>query len=419
MKSPLLLFTALFLSLFSSAQTTWYEVATPTTKKLNAIDFPTDQIGYIAGNDSTLLKSTDGGQTWSHVSFNGIQFNASSQDFLDVEFVDENTGFLVVEYFGVLKTVDGGTTWTHLTGQTSNMCTPTEAYAFTADQIFAGGAGCFEGVIIDEYVNSAWSNTAVNYQSWDTEEYVNDMDFIDANNGLAVLNSNLLVKTADGGQTWDTVSVNISGTGFLTSVLMVDNQLCYAGYNDNGSGFGLLKSEDGGSTWGWEMNMATFFYPAYLSICKAQNGDVYTGSQPSNSPGGLIFENESGNPGIWSYVSVDQPIHAMTSYGNDITFGAGDSGYVVVNIPPASVSLEEEEAVAFSVSPVPASTELIITGEALIEECRVYDLQGKELHVAMKDFNEGVRLDVAELASGTYLLYLLSDKRWVQFKFSK
>ncbi len=42
----------------------WYSVSTPTTKKLNVIDFPTPNVGYIGGNDSLLLKTTNGGRTW-------------------------------------------------------------------------------------------------------------------------------------------------------------------------------------------------------------------------------------------------------------------------------------------------------------------------------------------------------------------
>ena len=80
----------------------------------------------------------------------------------------------------------------------------------------------------------------------------------------------------------------------------------------NGGGFGILRSDDGGLTWSQDINSATFFYPAYLSVAVASNGDFYSGARPSSSPGGLMFETTDGVN--WNYEPVDQPINSIDSY---------------------------------------------------------------------------------------------------------
>ena len=73
MKKIGLLHALLLATLFASAQN-WHQIPSGTTSKLNTIDFPSASIGYIGGNDSTLLKTTDGGETWNPVNFSGGDF---------------------------------------------------------------------------------------------------------------------------------------------------------------------------------------------------------------------------------------------------------------------------------------------------------------------------------------------------------
>jgi photosystem II stability/assembly factor-like uncharacterized protein len=93
------------------AQTTWYEINTGTTKKLNTINFPTNLVGYIGGNDSLLLKSTDGGETWNELAYSGVTYYPGDEHILNLKFVTENIGYMTTgPYGGAYKTIDGGTT---------------------------------------------------------------------------------------------------------------------------------------------------------------------------------------------------------------------------------------------------------------------------------------------------------------------
>ena len=47
----------------------WFQVESGTLNDLKVIDFPTNLVGYIGGEDSLLLKTIDGGQTWEKLSY--------------------------------------------------------------------------------------------------------------------------------------------------------------------------------------------------------------------------------------------------------------------------------------------------------------------------------------------------------------
>lgn len=388
-----------------SAQT-WFQVATPTNAKLNAIDFPSGSVGYIAGDEGILLKTTDGGVTWGSLVYFGISSPSGTPNFADVDFVDELTGFITVKNAnpGSYKTTDGGLNWESVENSASNQCYKYSVYAFDADNWFLGGAGCFQGAMINHYDNAVWSESSVNGQSFNASEEVLQMDFL-GSFGLAAIRGRQILRTTDGGATWDTIPSGLSATGILTSVLIVDNNLCYAGYDENGNGYGLMKSTDGGLTWEQHVNMATFYYPAYLSLGKANNGNLYSGARPSGFPGGLIFETaDSVN---WTFEEVDQPINAIASYGEDITFAVGDSGYVVVNTQLSQLGLEKNQYSedAKLIYPNPASD--FFTLQHAVNDPIVFelvDINGQRLSVGMETFPSYTRFNISKLPRGIYLL---------------
>lgn len=382
---------------------------------MNAIDFPSNNVGYIVGEDTTLLKSIDGGQTWQELPTTGINITTGFDDnFTDIDFVDENVGFLVAGYSGIYATTDGGQTWSIVSGQTSNMCFPQVVYPFSQDHYFAGGAGCFQGAIIDKYQSGTWTTGTLANTFWDTQETVVEMSFRGNTRGLAATRSEYMLRTVDGGITWDTVSTNIMGD--LTAVVMVNDTLCYAGYDENGGGFGLLRSIDGGLTWEQDVNSATFFYPAFLSVHAANNGDVYSGAAPSFGGGGLIFETTDGTN--WMYQSVDQPINDLASYWDDVTFGVGDSGYLVVNTPLSNLGIQHHSELQFECYPNPVSKQLIIRNPTGEGEVSIRDANGRLLQTQGMNA-EMETIDCSHLCAGVYFVVIQQNDQIGVKKFIK
>ena len=92
----------------------------PQTRKvqlnLNDVHFADASNGWVVGDavgvtgDGGILRTTDGGATWSKVS--GI-----TTDLYGVDFIDASNGWAVGSGGAILRTTDGGATWS---AQTSN-----------------------------------------------------------------------------------------------------------------------------------------------------------------------------------------------------------------------------------------------------------------------------------------------------------
>jgi photosystem II stability/assembly factor-like uncharacterized protein len=76
---------------------------------IRAIQFPDDGNGWIAGMQSSLARTRDGGVTWEAVSV-PIP-GGERRSFWDLSFVDSQFGWVVGEEGTMLSTTDGGLTW--------------------------------------------------------------------------------------------------------------------------------------------------------------------------------------------------------------------------------------------------------------------------------------------------------------------
>ncbi len=94
----------------------WNTVTSPVTdREFNAVYFINSTTGFIAGGNfvqfdtlnsvRTLLKTTDGGDTWN------VVFNEAGGWFTAIDFIDENTGYIVGDGSTLYKTIDGGNNW--------------------------------------------------------------------------------------------------------------------------------------------------------------------------------------------------------------------------------------------------------------------------------------------------------------------
>lgn len=403
-----ILLIVLVVSQHIAAQTTWYPIPSGTQSHLRSIDFPSENVGYVVGDSCVMLKTVDGGATWNPVNYSGIGPLTGVETFSDIDFVDELNGILVVSNIanGSYSSSDGGLSWT-ADMTTSNMCYKQCAFPISADNWFLGGAGCFQSAMIDHRTSAGWTYGILNYESFNPTEYVVQMDFV-GSIGLAAMNGKYMLRSADSGATWDTIPTGIAGVH--TSVHFVDGQTAYAGYNDNGSGFGILVSSDAGLTWTQDVNSATFLYPAFLSVTSAENGDVYSGAYASGGfGGGLIFEMIGT---AWSFESVAQAINDMESYGNDVTFGVGDSGLIVVNQEISILGLDDhlyDDKNELFPNPTKDFVSLAIDA-GTTSNFLVVNLNGEKQDVRTEQTPAAVIFDLSELPNGVYFLKVESEQ---------
>lgn len=85
----------------------WQQAKVPSRALLTAVWLHDERLGWAAGHDETILRTTDGGATWERVRF----APEAERPLLDLWFADAERGFAVGAYGAFLATTDGGASW--------------------------------------------------------------------------------------------------------------------------------------------------------------------------------------------------------------------------------------------------------------------------------------------------------------------
>ena len=186
-----------------------------------------------------LLTSTDGGQNWERRAI-AERGDLSWFDLYSIRFAnDGQTGWIGGESGLILKTTDGGQTWSPQTsGTTENIfriavVDPQTAYASGTNGLLMGTT---DG-------GAHWQ-----VQTLKSGLIFLDIAFADAQNGWAVGEFETIMHTADGGKTW-TPQMGGKRANFklpaLFAIRFSDAQHGWAA----GQGGTLLRTDNGGATW--------------------------------------------------------------------------------------------------------------------------------------------------------------------------
>ncbi len=182
---------------------------------LMGIQMISETTGFIAGSENTILKTTDGGETWVGSS-ERARVGETRNNLENIWFVSPTTGWVIGSFGTLMHTADGGETWEkHDPGFDNNLF---GIHFFDENTGWICGQ---EGLIL---------HTADGGETWTeqkTESYddLHDIIFVDANVGWAVGGFNSVLHTQNGGQTW-TLS-NIPGSATLKGVHATDQNHCW------------------------------------------------------------------------------------------------------------------------------------------------------------------------------------------------
>lgn len=208
------------------------------------MDFVSDQIGFIRGENDLLLKTLDGGQSFSQIA---IPPNTKLNG---VVLVDNQIGFIsTIEYdltgssiFKIFKTIDQGLNWKEV------------------------------------YINSITGN------HFSAVKNINSFSFTDPMTGHAVGNNGIVLKTIDGGENWSSQTL-VNDSTFFMDVYFINDDLGYALgiYAFAGNSRSSWTTNDGGINWSKDPYSFTSISFANDSLGYAvQNGVIYKTSQAGN-----------------------------------------------------------------------------------------------------------------------------------------
>ena len=206
----------------------WQQLLSGVGGDLWRVQMLNDTLGWICGLGPTLLKTTDAGVTWNPVNTGYTTFQYWSLDFCD-----ENTGYIAGGYGNVLKTTDGGDSWQHFDISSVN---PNSLYAIDVvnpRRVITGGFGRIA------YTTDGGNNWAYVGSSG----VVNTIAFADSLTGYAGENEGFVMKTTDGGITWQS---NIWFPTYSKNwIMFVNDTLGYIA----GSSLNIQKTTDKGLLW--------------------------------------------------------------------------------------------------------------------------------------------------------------------------
>ncbi len=252
--------------------------------------------GFAFTATGQQYRTTDAGVSW--VSVSGLP----SVDFYQTYFVDKLLGYAVGDGETILKTTNGGGTWTQLR-YTASQLSYESVFFVNASTGWAGGEG---GTLVKTTDGGAtWSP-----QTSQVFGRIKSLYFTDANNGwLSSDNGGGISRTTDGGATWVKSTVNgISGVSLL-KISVPDGKTGYS----SGEGQSIFKTIDSGATWNKLSSIANVQSMSVLDTATLFVS-TYTDSVLKSTTGGATWEKVAKNS-IYRTMMYIHFVNANEGYG--------------------------------------------------------------------------------------------------------
>jgi photosystem II stability/assembly factor-like uncharacterized protein len=223
----------------SDGGSTWTGLLSGTFTNLAEVQ-AIDASSVFAAGGCVARRSDDGGATFTRVAFTPVESSCKEQ-FAAGWFVNRQTGFIVLTDGTVLRTDNNGDTFAQKnplpgTRAPGGTATPIDV-RFLTDQI---GVGATSDGKIYRTTDGANSWTVVNA----TTRAARSFYFLDATHGFAVGDGSLFLVTDDGGQTWTPKDLGIPATN-LRSIQCQTQLLCVM---TTEPGTALVRTADGGAS---------------------------------------------------------------------------------------------------------------------------------------------------------------------------
>ena len=284
----------------------WTGIATGITVDLSRIAV-IDSDSFVIGGGCSLRRSDDGGQTFRRLRFTPSELRCASP-LRAFSFPSATVGYLLLQSGAVLRTTDGGQTFseraavpgTHAAGGAFEAAD----VAFSGDEV--GVAASKSGAIYRTGVAAdSWRQVAA------APRVPNGLHFASQAIAYAVGEGNLLLRSEDGGTTWTSRALSGAPSSSLTRIRCAGTETCLI---STAAGDRLLRTTNGGAS-------AAAVSPSTQKVfaaAVAQGGRAIavgeTGVTALSRDHGATFQPAGGQaPGAFNSVRAASPSTAYAS----------------------------------------------------------------------------------------------------------
>jgi photosystem II stability/assembly factor-like uncharacterized protein len=192
---------------------------------LISVSFPSQNTGYILGDKSLLLKTTEGGENWYDISLEG------TVNYKSTYFLDNYNGFITGASGYILRTSDGGASW--------------------------------DTIPIIEGVSPG------------------RLHFIDSMTGfMGNTYGDYFLRSTDAGYTWEFIYLDSLWQGYhLTGLRFLNDTVGFATIFNYQNYGGVIKTTDGGSSW----------YPVFSDGLATPDQFLFTGPDTGFAYGPAVY----------------------------------------------------------------------------------------------------------------------------------
>jgi photosystem II stability/assembly factor-like uncharacterized protein len=329
----------------------WTAENSGTSANLGSVTCVNAWDAWASGADGTVLRTKDGGATWTRLTTPIPGAEATENKFIQgVAFVNPTVGWAIGRSNVIAKTTDSGDTWTvsgfqgiasSLTFNCLCACDPSHAWIGA----YRGGPLMNNAWSLALYTNNGtdWGAASSMVASSNFGHGIFGMDFVDATHGWATT-VDAVTSTIDGGNTWSPLSVPGESSWWVSAPGFADALNGWLVGQDYAETSGqIMRTSDNGRT--WQQQAQSAISSAGITQVNAIDA-VSTSIAWAVCDGGYVLHTADGGA-TWT---VEQPT-TQNLYG--VHFIDGDTGWIVGN---GGVVLRHGPAAGPSPSPTPTPT---------------------------------------------------------------
>ena len=228
----------------------WEPINYKQDLKLTDVFFIDEKSGWVTGVAGTILHTEDGGESWTAQL--GGDPQAQERELCCLQFLDANHGWGIRGGGSLLRTTDGRT-WEEVADDAVRQYFGAEGKGYRFLSATKGVNAYGNTVSLTGDGGRTWNKVYTCHAGMDVDGLTRDVsctlgvvDFPSSNVGYAAHEARVIVKTEDGGATWNAMAgPQEPGDQRVYGLAFLDERTGFAVR----AGAKLFRTEDGGQTW--------------------------------------------------------------------------------------------------------------------------------------------------------------------------